>query len=283
MKKIIITIILSVILTFTGAFFLFKYLTNNDNNVIEVPLTSAIMNEKRKLLIHLPESYAYNITKKYPILFVFDGSSQDNHLAYHNTILSSIGMNAEFITVGIPNTRGNRSRDLTPGDMKIDIDDIHSKKGNGTTFLDCIEKEIIPFMEKNYRVNEHKMLAGNSRGGLLVMHAFLEKQTVFDAYFCFSPAFWREDHKIVQRFKAHNEKNTTPKFLFMSLGSDENEKMKNGFFKMKATLENKDMKNLIWKSHITPHAVHSNNAYKSSPQALKEWGIYYHNNYGRNQ
>ena len=279
MKKLLLTTIITTIFTFIGSLFLFEYLDNrNQDGAIYASIKSEFMNEKREFIITLPESYQYNKSKEYPVMFVLDGSSQDHHIAYKGAILASINAAEEFITVGIPNTRGNRSRDLTPSNMKIDLENPKSKTGNGDRFLSFIEKELIPYIDKNYRATSHRMFSGNSRGGLLVMHAFLKKSTLFDAYFCYSPAFWRENQKIVSETAAFlNKKDSLNTFLYISLGKDENEKMKRGFTAMESVLKKHKVKGLNWKSALTPHANHSTNAYLSSPMAIKQWGSHFKN------
>ncbi len=216
MKKIVITLILTMIISFIGALFLFEYLQNRGNEeAIYSKIYSDILNEKRRVIVHLSRSYDHTTSKKYPVMYVLDGTSQDDHTAYKSDVLSAAGITPEFITVGIPNTNGNRSRDLTPPTMKIDLDDPNSKMGNGNKLLAFIEKELMLYMNANYRTNGYTMFSGNSRGGLLVMYSLLEKPTLFDAHFSYSPAFWRENQKIIAQAKTVFSKKRHIRFFFV--------------------------------------------------------------------
>ena len=209
-------------------------------------------------------------------MYVLDGSSQDKHLANKFDILSSAGYVPETIVVGIPNVSGKgRQRDYTPPYMKMDIDEKDSPLGEGDQFLSFMEKELFPFIEKNYSTSKTRSLAGNSRGGLLVMYSLLYKPDLFKARFCFSPAFWRDDNLIVKKVSDFLNKNENlNSFLYLSMGDKENEKMKNGFNEMTITLSKNENDQLVWYSEFTKNADHQNNAEISASVGIRKWAEY---------
>ncbi|WP_052188285.1 alpha/beta hydrolase [Cellulophaga sp. Hel_I_12] len=276
MKKILIFGI-TILATSAISIVLFSYLTGNPTypeSVVQTTINSKILNEEREVIIHLPINY--DKKKKYPVMYVLDGSSQDKHLANKFDILSTAGYVPETIVVGIPNTSGKgRQRDYTPPYMKMDIDEKDSPLGGGDQFLSFMEKELFPYVEQNYSVSKNRSLAGNSRGGLLVMYSLLYKPDLFKGRFCFSPAFWRDDNLIVNKvsdFLAKNE--SLSSFLYLSMGEDENEKMKKGFKEMTKTLSKKENDQLIWYSDFTKNADHQNNAEISASVGIRKWTDY---------
>lgn len=276
MKKILIFGI-TILTTSIISIVLFSYLTGYPTypeSVVQTTIHSKILNEEREVIIHLPINY--DKKKKYPVMYVLDGSSQDKHLAHKFDILSTAGYVPETIVVGIPNVSGKgRQRDYTPPYMKMDIDEKDSLLGAGDQFLSFMEKELIPFVEQNYSVSKNRSLAGNSRGGLLVMYSLLYKPDLFKGRFCFSPAFWRDDNLIVNKvsdFLAKNEDLSS--FLYLSMGEDENEKMKNGFTEMTKTLSKKENHQLVWYSDFTKNADHQNNAEISASVGIRKWADY---------
>lgn len=256
---------------------LFSYLTGNPtypDSVVQTTIRSKILNEEREIIIHLPINY--DKKRKYPVMYVLDGSSQDKHIANKFEILSSAGYVPETIIVGIPNVNGKgRQRDYTPPYMKMDIDEKDSPLGEGDQFLYFIEKELFPFIEQNYSASKNRSLAGNSRGGLLVMYSLLYKPDLFKGRFCFSPAFWRDDNLIINKVSdfLDTQKNLSS-FLYLSMGEDENEKMKNGFNEMTKTLSNKENDQLVWYSDFTKNAGHQNNAEISASVGIRKWADY---------
>ena len=256
---------------------IYSYLTGNPtypDSVVQTTIHSNILNEEREVIIHLPINYDHK--KKYPVMYVLDGSSQDKHIAGKFDILSSAGYVPETIVVGIPNVSGKgRQRDYTPHYMKMDLDEKDSPLGGGDQFLSFMEKELFTYIEKNYSVSEIRSLAGNSRGGLLVMYSLLYKPDMFKGRFCFSPAFWRDDYLIVKKVSDFLTSNRNlNSFLYLSMGDGENDKMKNGFNEMIKTLSKQQNGKLAWYADFTKNADHQNNAEISASVGIRKWAEY---------
>ena len=244
---------------------------NSNPNPTTSAIHSDILSEERSVIIHLPASYGSAVQKRYPVMYVLDGTSQDGPTADALAALSASGEAPEAIVVGIPNTRGNRPRDQTPPFMRQDPDVAESKMGGGDQFLLFVEKELIPFIDKQYRTSTYRMISGNSRGGLLAFYSLLQKPDLFQARFCYSSPFHREDNLIVNRTKEYLARNDSVRsFLYMTVGSDETPRMKAGYESMKSLLQQQTY-SLVWFIEYTPSAVHSNNASLSIPGALKKW------------
>lgn len=178
----------------------------------------------------------------------------------------------EMIIVGIPNT--DRNRDLTPDYILQDLEG--EAKGEGDKFLQFIIKEAIPSIEQSLPTNGHRMLAGHSRAGLFTFDAFLKAPNAFDGYFCISPAFWRDNtiikDKALDYFQGSEDRKG---FLFLSLGEEENEKMKRGYEAITSLLDDINYENLRVEHRYIPLANHGNNLIYSTPIALKKWSVYY--------
>lgn len=283
MKKVFlfgITILLSSVTSIV----LFSYLTGEptySKSVIQTHLYSTILHEERKVIIHLPEGY--DKSKSYPVVYVLDGSSQDKQIANKFNILSTAGYVQKTIIVGLPNVSGEgRQRDYTPPYMRRDIDEKKSLMGAGDQFLSFMENELFPFIEKGYSVSKIRSFAGNSRGGLLVMYSLLYKPDLFRGRFCFSPAFWRDNNLIVRKVADFlKRKDSLHTFLYMSMGSKENKKMKNGFNKMTEVLRKETHKDLVWYSTYTPSADHHNNAEISASAGIRKWTDYLRSEQGK--
>ena len=231
-----------------------------------VEIDSELLGESRKLLIHLPKGYGNNSSKTYPVIVALDGTSHDQEVVNTASILNYAKIFPEVIIVGIPNT--DRKRDLTP--HYLIEEDNPDNLGQGDKFLEFLEKEAIPLIEQKYRASGYRMITGNSRGGLFSMYALLEKPSLFNAYFCFSPAFWRNNNRIVQKAEEFLVNNPYANaFVYMSLGANENEKMKKGFQAMEIVFSK--IQALEFHSCLTPGATHASNSYHSLPLALKTW------------
>ena len=269
MKRIIISIVSAIIITSSIVLVLFELKAQKEQlkaDGLEI-VDSKILGEKRKLLVHLPKDYFLNNEKKYPVIYALDATSHDKDILIASTILSLAKQIPDIIVVGLVNK--NRNEDLTPNYISKDQD--FDNLGNADQFLDFIEKEAIPLIEKKYRTSDFRMISGNSTAGLFTFFCMLEKPTLFDAYFCYSPSFWRGNNIIAQKLQESLILNSPDAFLYLSIGQYENEKMKNGFDKVIEILKRSDSTELRFHYNYTQSANHGNNAFYSIPKALTVW------------
>jgi predicted alpha/beta superfamily hydrolase len=242
--------------------------------VVELKYQSMVLGQERDLIIHLPNGYA--TTKRYPVLYVLDGSSQDQPLAEKLESLARDGVAPQTIVVGIPNMSGsNRTFQLVPPFMRTEPENPDSPKGTGDRFLEFMEKELIPFIAGRYRASDTRLFAGNSRGGLLVMYSLMQKPDLFAGRFCFSTPFWRENNLIVEQVAQFLRRGTTVKsFLYISAGEHETENILSGLDAMATVLTKNAPSGLVWSVERTPGVDHQLNSAVSGWSALRKWGAY---------
>jgi predicted alpha/beta superfamily hydrolase len=247
------------------------------DSLIFTEFSSKILAEKRRIIIHLPLNYTKEPDKKYPVMYILDGGSQDIHTADKISVLAGAGIIPECITVGIMNTKTSRNRDQTPPFMQTETEDPSSPKGNGDQFLQFIEKELIPKIDSNYRVNGYKTLTGHSRGGLFVLYTLLERPALFDARFCYSTPVWRFNDVMIENIDQYlKTKNFTKQsLLFLSVGAGETENIVGGFNRLNKVLFKNRQRKLIVKNYLTPFANHQQNPLFSTSKGLLEWGKLY--------
>ena len=149
-----------------------------------------MLGEDRVILVRTPAGYEAN-KASYPVLYMTDGDAHMAHTASTIEFLARNGRISEMIVVGIPNT--DRTRDLTPtkatGPEATDM----PTAGGADTFLKFIETELFPEIEKRYRVQPYRILAGHSFGGLFTIHAMIARPELFHSYIAVSPSLqWSE-------------------------------------------------------------------------------------------
>lgn len=159
------------------------------------------LNEKRILNIYLPEGYTKNDTIQYPVIYLLDGSAEEDFIHIVGLVQFNsfewVNQLPKSIVVGIATV--DRRRDFTfpttiPGDLKA-----YPTSGNSNKFIAFIEKELQPFIAKNYKVNTEKTIIGQSFGGLLATEIFLTKPTLFNKYIIVSPSLWWNNGSILKQ------------------------------------------------------------------------------------
>lgn len=218
----------------------------------------------------MPEQYEEEGDRRYPVLYVLDGSSQDVHTSATAALLARIGLMPKVIVVGIPNVSGQgRQRDYTPPFGAQEEDDPDGPRGQADRFLAFVKSEAIPAVDLRYRTAPDRMLAGHSRGGLFVVWSLMADPGLFQARFAHSPALWRDDTAIASRLReflaTHSD---TVSFLYLSLGTHEVERMKSAFERVRAVLDSSAPASLVWRADLVPGAVHGNNGEWATPRGL---------------
>lgn len=160
---------------------------------------SDILSENRTLNISLPSGYNSKDTTHYPVIYLLDGGLDEDF--YHTAGLVQfasmpwINWVPESIIVGIANT--NRHRDMTfpttvEGDKKL-----VKSEGGSEQFIQFIEQELQPYIDKQYRTKAGRTLIGQSLAGLLATEILLKKTSMFNHYVIISPSLWWDNGSIL--------------------------------------------------------------------------------------
>jgi predicted alpha/beta superfamily hydrolase len=235
-------------------------------------IDSEILSEQRELIVKLPPDYERSSDKVYPVVYVFGGNALTYSIAYDTDLLTRTGHLENVIVVGVANIdQKTRQRDLTPPFMKQDIDEPDSPLGKADKYLDFVQNEVIDLIERTYRTSSKRIAVGHSREGLMVMYSLVSRIDLFEGHIALSPALWREENLFVDNFKeAISKVDTIESYLFLSMGDQEVNKMKNAFDLTVEFLGTDTIsKKIKWRSMYTKGAVHSNNALLSAPIGIE--------------
>jgi predicted alpha/beta superfamily hydrolase len=176
-------------------------------NVVKTPIIlgetlsfqSSILKQHRKINIYLPEGYNKNSSQQYPVIYLLDGSKDEDFIHVTGIVqfgaFSWIKMLPKSIVVGISNI--DRKHDYTHlSDHPLDKKDLPTH-GLTAKFIQFIEKELQPLVNKTYRTNKNNMLIGQSLGGLLATEILVKHTYLFNRYIIISPSMWFDDGKIL--------------------------------------------------------------------------------------
>lgn len=163
-------------------------------------LQSAVLKEKRTLNIYLPDGYNAKDTTTYPVVYLLDGSADEDFIhivgLYQFNNFSWINRVPKSIVVGIANV--DRRRDFTFR-TSIEADQKrYATSGKSANFIDFIEKELQPFINKKFKTNAHKTIIGQSLGGLLATEILLTHPLLFDQYIIISPSIWWDNGSLLK-------------------------------------------------------------------------------------
>lgn len=234
-------------------------------------LYSKVLDEHRKLTIYLPDSYAADSAQKYPVMYLLDGPQHIEYTASIMQHLNRLGYMPELLIVGIANT--DRSRDLTPSKDQP----FAPTAGGANNFLDFLEKELIPFVDKKYPTADFRILTGHSFGGLFVMHSLSTRPQLFNAHFAFSPSLqWSYPETPENVYKWLENPKGVGSYLYMSIGN-EGGNMHKGWEEVKAALEKKAPKHFTWDAEYYPDETHGTvpivSLFKAYRGLFADWAV----------
>ena len=188
----------------------------------------ALSGEKeRRAYIYLPASYEKDRTKRYPVMYMFDGHNVffDSDATYGK----SWGMNKymtasrkELIIVAVEcNHEGNcRLVEYAPFTYE---NAAHGKiKGKGRTYMKWLINDLKPYIDRTYRTlpdRENTLIAGSSMGGLMALYAVCVFNHVFQRAACLSPSLWVSSGKVLEMIARAPIKNDT--CIYLDYGSEE--------------------------------------------------------------
>jgi predicted alpha/beta superfamily hydrolase len=254
-------------------------------------LHSNILNRDLQLYIKLPWSYDRSDTV-YPVLYCTDANRSFPIYSTMSLIYETPGPETpEILIVGVgykvdPDRMKAlaqwtiwRTHDLTPVN-RIDIDQwwqhrlsplvdgekVEVQSGAAADFLNCIQKEIIPFIEAQYRVSPtDRGLAGFSYGGLFTLYTLFHAPELFIRYFAGSPTMWQQLFLDEENY-ASTHTDLSAK-LFITAGSNETELLKdlNGFIER---LRSRNYPGLDLITHIFEGVGHASSYAASVSRAL---------------
>jgi uncharacterized protein len=187
-------------------------------------LASSFTGRDYDIYVRLPDEYAQSQAKKYPVLYVLDGQwdfklmdSIVGGLLYDRFVPAMIIVGVTY-SGDKPDYDALRAMDYTPT-----AGDGLPGSGGAPKFLTFFKRELIPFIEANYRVDPAKrILLGSSFGGLFTLYALFSEPELFSAYVAASPAVsYGGRFAFKQEAEYAAKRHDLPVRLFVSVGEDE--------------------------------------------------------------
>ncbi len=164
-------------------------------------IRSTELNEKRTLNIYLPEGYTDKDTVTYPVIYLLDGSADEDFIHIVGLVQFNsfewVNQVPKSIVVGIATV--DRRRDFTfPTTLEKDRK-AYPTTGHSDRFIAFIEKELQPYIQTKFKTGHSKTIIGQSLGGLLATEILVKKPDLFTKYIIVSPSLWWNDGSLLNQ------------------------------------------------------------------------------------
>lgn len=164
-------------------------------------LPSRVLGETRVIDVTLPDGYATEAGRRYPVLVVLDGESEQEPAATVARFYATMSQLPPLIVVGVRNT--DRARDLTTAPAAgFRVPPEVRAAGGADKFLAFVSDELIPWIDRSYRTAPMRVLVGHSLGGLFALYTLGQRPDLFTGYVVMEPAAWWNNGREFQAAQA---------------------------------------------------------------------------------
>ena len=198
---------------------------NQRGSVSHVWYDSELLGINRRMTVYTPYGYETNKKTKYPVLYLLHGGGGDEEawtsMGRTAQILDNLiekGLAKPMIVV-MPNGNPGQQAAVT---LNLPVSDVNYRDpANANAYVTSLVKEIIPFVEKNYRAIPNKSaraIAGLSMGGGHTTAATMLFPGVFD-YICPMSCGMRDGENVDAQMQAI--KKAGYKLYWIGCGTDD--------------------------------------------------------------
>jgi enterochelin esterase-like enzyme len=190
---------------------------------------SRIFRNSRFLRVWLPPGYdnGENAGRHYPVLYLNDGQNLFEPATAFAGVEWQVDETADrlirdgavppLIIVGMDNTGRERIREYMP------YRSMHPRmlRVQGRHYPDFLMKEVMPFVEHNYRVAtgpENTGLGGSSLGGLIALYTAMARPGVIGRLLLESPSLWASGRQLIRESRSVR---IWPERIFLGVGTAE--------------------------------------------------------------
>jgi predicted alpha/beta superfamily hydrolase len=219
-------------------------------------IQSKIMNDEREIQIFLPDGYA-DSDIKYPVLYILDGQRYFLHGVSLQKSFVEFEQTPGFIIVGISKNLSDRNRNFSINSLK---------------YLNFIKREVINFVNTEFRTSEKRILFGWAYGGGFVIETLTIEPDLFDVYISASPFPLKE--KISKMDSLLMENPNFNKLLYFTSGTDEGV-VKDETNELNMLLKDKAPKTMNWTFMELEGEEHRSTPFTTLYHGIKKYFNYY--------
>ncbi len=234
-------------------FSVFSVAGASNKDMVEEPLfkiqsnqfDSTLLERKHAFSVYLPDGYQHT-QKRYPVVYVLDGDFLLSTAINTMKMRASRDQMPESIIVALKTKSGaNRLSLAMPVKRNKDDTEITFKNSKPKLYLDFLHKELMPYIENNYRTANYNTLIGMSPTVGPVLTDYLTKQPIFDAHIGLATdlnRYTKQSKLLADEVLTRSQQaNSTP--LYLSRGQidlSSNPELKKSFDKLAARFQSVD-------------------------------------------
>ena len=180
-------------------------------HTISVP--SEVLGQDRRVHIHLPEDYATAQNRHYPVIYSVGetrgfkaGAGLLDSLTHYRPIMPPV---IYVVLASVPEDGGQIPvYEMTP-------------KTKADRILKFLEKDLIPYIDQNYRTHPYRILDGGHLTAVFGLYTLMTRPELFQAYIATTPYLFRDDSVLIQMASDFFDKEQDlSAFLYLSINDE---------------------------------------------------------------
>ncbi|MBI1392998.1 MAG: hypothetical protein GC152_09690 [Alphaproteobacteria bacterium] len=218
---------------------------------VSYEIASKALGETRTLLLRTPPAHDDKATL--PVVYVLDGEWNFEIVAAYVDYMVDNGVFPPMAIAGAINV--NRNRDYLPKP-----DQYFPDSGGGAAYLDFVENEWIPSVERRISASGERVLIGHSFGGVATLNALFERPDLFDGYIALSASAWIADRILFDKARDYFDDHPEDvAFVYMSAGEFDGGPTTPSGRELAEIFAARASGALDWSFEVTPAAEHFRN------------------------
>jgi len=226
---------------------------------IQESIESKKLGETRTFTISLPANYELNADKKYPILVVLDGEyllSPFEGILKFGSYWDDL---PEMIIVAINQNYDNKRF------QDSEFDEYGLPSGTGANFFEFVGLELLPFVEKKYRTQPFKIIAGHDTTACFLNFYLYKDNPIFNAYISLAPEMAPEmEKRIAERLAVISK----PIFYYQATAESDLKELREKTITLNENINAIEKKKFYYKFDDFKNATHYSLVPQAIPQAL---------------
>ncbi|TAJ11079.1 alpha/beta hydrolase [Marinilabiliaceae bacterium JC017] len=237
-------------------------------------IDSEVFGAERKIVVYTPPFYEDEKDMRLNVLYVFDAQFDPlfNYVTATCDYLSGTASAQPYLVVGIQTEE--RRHEFTPPcvhEETIKQWGEDAKPGGAVLMDKFLQREVFPFIDKNYRINPYKMAIGHSLGGTYVLNTLSEDANLFNSFIAISPNLDFDQEAIIDRIsRCLASKKELNSYLYVSVGDtgSPDDLFIKGIQRLDTLISKRNLDGLKYRFRYLEDANHSTGFAKAIPEAL---------------
>lgn len=219
---------------------------------------SSRLDQTRELKIQLPRNYDPEANIKYPLVVVLDGDYMFEPVSGNIDYQSYWDDMPDCIVVGV-NQDETREDDLSFNeDTKLPSED-------GAKFFEFLSLEVIPHIEKNYKVTPFRIVVGHDLSANFINFYLLKQKPLFRAFVAISP---ETDDITMTRIADRLNRIETDTFYYLATSDDDIKELRGAILEFDKKLKKVTNSKVHYKFDDFKDANHYSIVGRAVPNAL---------------